>query len=505
MCLGNPPYDRQTIEEGDTATQRKGGWVRFGDQVGADQEKQGEKPPLLKDFTDPATKVGAGVHLKNLYNDYVYFWRWALWRLFEQQTCGGIVTYITASSYLAGPGFVGMREMMRRTFDELWIIDLGGDNLGTRKTPNVFNIQTPVAIAIGVRVEKPTPDKPAKVHYAKIEGASREDKLAQLEAIESFGELAWRDCPDGWHKPFLPKGSGDYSDWPQIENLFPWTHSGAQFKRSWPIGETEAVLSERYAKLIAAKPKDRKMLFKESRDRKTTWRPGDKSLPSVYQLKTETPEPTAKTYAFRSFDRHFGLIDPRFGDYLRKELQDTLGKQCFFTTLMTTPLGLGPALTACSALPDLHHFRGSFGGKDVIPLYRDGAATDANVTAGLLDSLSKQYDALITPEDLAAYVYAALGGQSYSRRFWNELETPGPRVPLTKDGKTFADTAKLGRKLIWLHTYAERFRDDDRGDEVPDCNVGERHDSRLLGLMWPPRWGPLQLANLRGPHPGPLK
>lgn len=38
---------------------------------------------------------------------------------------------------------------MRRTFDDLWVIDLGGDNLGARKTPNVFNIQTPVAIAIG--------------------------------------------------------------------------------------------------------------------------------------------------------------------------------------------------------------------------------------------------------------------------------------------------------------------------------------------------------------------
>jgi hypothetical protein len=467
VCLGNPPYDRQTIEEGDTTTQRKGGWVRFGDQVGADQEKQGEKPALLKDFTDPATKVGAGVHLKNLYNDYVYFWRWALWRLFEQQTCGGIVTFITASSYLAGPGFVGMREMMRRTFDELWIIDLGGDNLGTRKTPNVFNIQTPVAIAVGVRGEEPTPDKHAKVHYAKIEGASREDKLAQLEALKDFGDIVWRECPADWHKPFLPKGSGDYSDWPQIESLFPWTHSGAQFKRSWPIGETEAVLSERFAKLIAAKPKDRKKLFKESRDRKTTWRPGDKSLPSVYQLEAKTPQPTAKRYAFRSFDRHFGLIDPRFGDYLRKELQDTLGKQCFFTTLMTTPLGSGPALIACSDLPDLHHFRGSFGGKDVIPLYRDAAAADANVTAGLLAILSKQYDALIKPEDLAAYVYATLGGQSYSRRFWNELETPGPRVPLTKDGKTFTDTAKLGRKLIWLHTYAERFQGDDRGDEVP--------------------------------------
>lgn len=331
----------------------------------------------------------------------------------------------------------------------------------------MFNIQTPVAIAIGVRAKNPTPGKPGTVRYAKIEGATREYKLTQLETIGNFCDLAWRDCPNGWQKPFLPTGAGDYADWPQIEALFPWTHSGAQFKRSWPIGETQAVLSQRYSKLIAAKPKDRKELFKESRDRKTTWRPGDKSLSSIYQLTPENTAPPVTPYAFRSFDRHYGITDPRFGDYLRKELQDTLGAQCFFTTLMTTPLGYGAALTACSTLPDLHHFRGSFGGKDVIPLYRDAAGVVPNVTAGLLNALGKHYDATPSAEDLAAYVYAVLGGQSYTRRFWSELETPGPHVPITKEGKIFADTAKLGRKLIWLHTYAERFRGDDRGDEVP--------------------------------------
>jgi hypothetical protein len=433
---------------------------------GAKPEEAGVRA-IIKDFTDPATKAGAGVHIKNLYNDYIYFWRWVLRRLFEQQKCGGIVTFITASSYLAGPGFVGVREFMRRTFDDLWIIDLGGDNLGARKTPNVFNIQTPVAIAIGVRAPKPSPDKPAKVRYARIEGATREEKLAQLAAIASFGEVVWRGCPDDWHKPFLPKGTGDYAAWPKIENMFPWMHSGAQFKRSWPIGETQAVLSQRYSKLTAAKPKDRKPLFKESRDRKVTWRPGDKSLPSIYELTASSPPPPITRYAFRSLDRQYGIVDPRFGDYLRGELRDTLGAQCFFTTLMTTPLGFGPALTACSDLPDLHHFRGSFGGKDVIPLYRDASGTEPNVTGGLLDALGKEYGATPTAEDLAAYVYAVLGGQSYTRRFWNELETPGPRVPLTKDGKTFAEAANLGRKLIWLHTYAERFRGEDRGDDVP--------------------------------------
>ena len=78
-----------------------------------------------------------------------------------------------------------------------------------------------------------------------------------------------------------------------------------------------------------------------------------------------------------------------------------------------------------------------------------------------------EYGFASTTEDLAAYVYALRGGQSYTKRFWNELETPGARVPVTKDGVIFAETARLGRKLIWLHTYAERFRGDDRGDELP--------------------------------------
>jgi len=265
VCLGNPPYDRQTIEEGDTTTKRKGGWVRFGDQVkgAAKQEEQGERA-IFKDFTEPATKAGAGVHLKNLYNDYVYFWRWALWRLFEQQTCGGIVTFITASSYLAGPGFVGMREVMRRTFDELWIIDLGGDNLGTRKTQNVFNIQTPVVIAIGVRSPKPSPDTPAKVRYAKIDSATREGKLTRLEAIADFGGIDWRECPDNWHKPFLPVGMGDFAAWPEIDSLFPLSLNGVQFKRHWPIGETTEVLKARWNRLVNSKPTERNKLFRET-------------------------------------------------------------------------------------------------------------------------------------------------------------------------------------------------------------------------------------------------
>jgi hypothetical protein len=154
---------------------------------------------------------------------------------------------------------------MRRTFDDLWIIDLGGDNLGTRKTPNVFNIQTPVAIAIGVRASKPSPNTPAKVRYAKVEGSTREDKLGCLGAVTAFSGIAWRDCPSDWHKPFLPIGNGDFFSWPELVNLFPWRQTGSQFQRTWPIAETEAVLECRWRKLLAeTDPIKQDRLFKEA-------------------------------------------------------------------------------------------------------------------------------------------------------------------------------------------------------------------------------------------------
>ncbi|MFO7481715.1 type ISP restriction/modification enzyme [Oceanibaculum nanhaiense] len=471
VCLGNPPYDRQQIDLNDTTTQRKGGWVRFGDQVegAAKQEQQGERP-IFKDFTEPATRAGAGVHLKNLYNDYVYFWRWALWRLFEQQTCGGIVTFITASSYLAGPGFVGVREVMRRTFDELWIIDLGGDNIGTRKTPNVFSILTPVAIAIGVRGATPSSDKSAKVHYAKIDGATREDKLTQLEAVVGFTGMPWRDCSDEWHKPFLPVGKGDYFEWPLISNLFPFQRSGSMFGRPWPVAENAATLKSRWSRLISASLSEKSKLFHNNNYRKVDkFYPHHSTrmkLPPVSEVTAKDDIPKIHEYLWRFLDRHFAFGDNRLNDRMAGILWDLFsGKQIFLMTMTTKVLGVGAGLCVSASIPDKDAFCGR-GGKDVIPLYRDAAATQPNVTGGLLDLLSGSYGFAVTAEALAAYVYALLGGQSYTKRFWNELETPGPRVPLTKDGGLFQRAVSLGERMIWLHTYAERFRGEGRGDEL---------------------------------------
>lgn len=464
VCIGNPPYDRQQIDPDDEGTERKGGWVRFGGE--------GEDP-ILGTFTEPVREAGAGGALKNLYNDYVYFWRWALWKVFEQSGGGGIVSFITASSYLRGPAFAGMRRAMRETFDELWIVDLGGDNLGARKSENVFAIQTPVAIAVGVRSGEPNPATPATVRYcgSLVEG-SREEKLGRLAAIGGFGDLDWEDCFTGWDEPLLPERAGNYFSWPLLTDLFPWQHSGVQFKRTWPISPAPEVLGRRWNTLLAADDQAAQM-------RSTTAKNPDRGsvdlidppqeLPPIADLTVDSPPMPPLRYSYRSLDRQWILPDSRLIDRPRPPLWAACSsRQVFLTSLLTKVLGHGPGATATAVIPDLDCFSGR-GAKDVIPLWRDAEAASPNLTAGVLEILAAALGIEVEPEQLLAYVYCTLAGD-YTDRFAAELEIPGPRIPITKDPKLFVEVSALGSRLIWLHTFGERL--------IPE---GEKHGDTPRG------------------------
>ena len=478
VCIGNPPYDREQRGADDDEGRRKGGWVRYGDS-GPDTD-----PPILEDFLAPARAVGAGVHLKNLYNDYVYFWRWALWKVFDSTNDAGIVTFITASSYLRGPGFVGMRRKMREIFDELWIIDLEGDSLGARVTDNVFAIRTPVAIAVGVRANSSNRDSPARVWKTKLTG-SDENKLKKLDAVLSFNDLEWRECSSEWYVPFYPAGTGTYFDWPEITDVFPWQHSGSQLKRTWPIAETREILTERWQALLRHSQSGRRTAFKETGDRKIdriclSLTDNERREKLISDLTTEDPMPRIEQYAYRSFDHQYVIADSRVGDRMRPVLWKTHSdSQVYMTGLWTDVLGVGPAAVATEAIPDLHYFRGSFGGKHVIPLWRDTEAELPNITEGILEILEAAYGTVVSPERLFAYAYGILAQPAYVERHWDELEMPAPRLPITKDADLFEQVVGHGERLLYLHTYGQRFTRPENDGLIPQ---GQARCTRAVSI-----------------------
>lgn len=246
-----------------------------------------------------------------------------------------------------------------------------------------------------------------------------------------------------------------------------------QFKRRWPIGETQQVLSKRWRQFLKLGKMQRAEAFSESRDKKVSKTysnnlPGS-DLPCLVDLGDDAVVPKIKPYAYRSFDRQFMLFDTRLGDYLRPDLVAAHGEQqVYMSSLLTNVSGLGPTAVATEILSDLDHFRGSFGAKHLIPLWRNSGATQPNITAGVLDRLKVAYGHQVKAEDLFAYAYAVLANPGYVKMFWEELSTPGPRLPVSKNASLFGKAAKLGCKLIWLHTFGNRMvPKGKRAGEVP--------------------------------------
>ena len=451
VVVGNPPYDREQRAAG-AVGKRKGGVVRHGAESIA---------PLLNAVTKPMKAAGLGGHLKNVYNDYVYFWRWATWQATELPPGPGIVAFITASSYLDGISMGGVRHLLRDAFDELWIVDLGGEGRGARKEENIFDIQTPVAIAVGVRMGRPGAGD-CKVRYLRI-GGGRPEKLARLGEIglDDVSDEVAGEGLDG----LVARSDNPYRDWPEITDLFPWVHSGCQIKRTWPIAEAKSVLERRWRELLNKVPRDRGPLLKETRDRTTTSSPlpllaTGSRLPPLAELDQGDQSEGVERYGYRSLDRQWVIADHRVGDYPRPELWRARGSdQVFLTTLTSTKLGKGPALTATPYVPDLDHFRGSYGAKNVMPLHRDTRGKTPNVTQGLLATLSERLGTEVVAEDLLAYVYALGGTPALSERFTEELaEAAGPiHLPMTANPALFQQAVALGRDLLWWHTWGERF------------------------------------------------
>jgi hypothetical protein len=71
VVIGNPPYKEKA--EG------RGGWIEAG---------SGGKLTAPLDRWKPPPEWGVGAHAKHLKNLYVYFWRWATWKVFG--CCDGL-------------------------------------------------------------------------------------------------------------------------------------------------------------------------------------------------------------------------------------------------------------------------------------------------------------------------------------------------------------------------------------------------------------------------------
>ncbi|WP_329176399.1 type ISP restriction/modification enzyme [Streptomyces sp. NBC_01477] len=446
VVIGNPPYDHKA--------ENRGGWV--------EKRPKKQEPPLLDAFRYP----GNGRYEHMLKNMYVYFWRWATWKVFEGQDADqhGVICFITPSGFATGPSGRGMRDYLRRTCDEGWIINLSPEgqraDVGTRIFPGVAQ---PLAICIFVRRADTDPERPARIHYRAIAG-KRAEKFRQMKEI-GLDDRGWRDAHQEGVRPFTPVAQSGWEDFPALDDLFPWSSLGITSNRSWVSSPSPETLRRRWSRLIREdNPVEKAELFKETRDRTLDRKKAPLPGQPVHRIpigQEISADPDLIRIARRSFDRQWLIGDNRVIDFARPELWEAIQSgQLYLNQQSTHVIESGPAVVATALIPDTDHFNGR-GGRNIPILHSDGSA---NVPTRLLMYLARELDLeRVTVQDLAAYTIAVAGHTVFTEQFTEELLTPGVRLPLTRNRETWQKAVVIGAEALWASTYGERYADPDNG------------------------------------------
>ena len=245
VVVGNPPYKEKA--------KGQGGWVESGGT---------NYPAPLLDWLPPAA-WGVGARAKHLRNLYVYFWRWATWKVFDahQEESNGVVCFVTVAGFLNGPGFEKMRDWLRRRCQEIWIVDLSPEGHQPEVSSRVFEgVQQPICIMLASRSPNTSTDVPATVRYRAVTPGNRLDKFAELASVQ-LDDAGWTDCSSQWRAPFLPERTGAWADYPALEELFTYNGSGVMPGRTWVIAPDVVSLEQRWNALQRAKPEDKERLF----------------------------------------------------------------------------------------------------------------------------------------------------------------------------------------------------------------------------------------------------
>ncbi len=478
VVIGNPPYKN--------AAMGKGSWVENG---------SGNKAAPLNDW-QPPVKWGVGADAKNLRNLYVYFWRWATWKVFEQGAGGrdkeppleeklaGMICYITVAGFLNGPGFQKMRHDLRRDCDEIWVIDCSPEGHQPKVATRVFQgVQQPICIVLALRTNTNDPGKPARVRYRALATGKRNDKFTELEGL-TLGGKRWLDGAKDWRAPFLPEFADVWGGFVPLEQILGDTGLGSMTGRTWVVSPDPASLKERWSRLVNESDREKRAQLFHPHLRKS--KPGDKHIGKatiglgIYHDSIQSVSATidlgegAKSlreqseilkpfepirYGFRSFDRQWIIPDNRLINQPSPGLWTIYGPgQVYLTALSRSSPRSGPAVSLTGLIPDHDHYKGSASGR-VFALWTDAAATEANISSAVLAELTKAFGSAPDPVDVFAYVAGLLAHPAYTARFAADLVRPGLRVPVTADAALFAEAAALGREVIWLHSFGERMGD----------------------------------------------
>jgi predicted helicase len=441
VIIGNPPYNANQQNENDNNKNRE--YHRIDERI---------KATYIKESTAQKTK---------LYDMYARFFRWASDRLNDE----GIIAFVSNRSFIDSRTFDGFRKVVARDFDEIWIVDLGGDVRANPKLSgtknNVFGIQT--GIAISFLVKRKEAARTAHIFYARRpEMEAAEDKLLflstarlsslDLENVKPDAKQNWINLTDNDFDMFIPIGSKETKAAKtkgQEKTIFKTFGNGVNTARDgWVTDLDSEMLGRKVRYFLSEYAKGTKIgilpvTIKHSRNLKSKFKEGQ----------TET---FTKRNVWNYNYRPFFLLSA----YISDLLIDEFGSWKIFGTSGSSAIVIpngGDFRSLAANGPVDFHFIGDSRvlGRDITG--SDGTRVD-NITDWALNQFRAHYSATkpsITKDAIFHYVYAVLHDPIYREKYALNLKREFPRIPFYAD---FWRWAKWGEALMQLHIGYENVK-----------------------------------------------
>lgn len=457
VMVGNPPYS--------VSSTNKDKWILS----------------LLDDYKKNLNEK----NIQPLSDDYIKFIR--LGQYYIERTGEGILAYISNNSFLDGIIHRQMRRELLRCFDDIYILDLHGNNRKKEIAPdgtkdeNVFDIQQGVSINIFVK-KKGSDTKLATIHHRELFG-SREEKYAFLKE-NSISAIRWTTLQSlDPNLFFVPKDFSlkeEYDKGFKIEDAMKINSSGIETGRDdlfvgYTPNEVENKIKEVYSdhRLLQTKygiktdssfkilKNISKTNYHYSKLKRMSYRPLDFIV--VYY------DVNLLRRAFHEVMHN--MLSPNISLILKRGFPEQDRGQCFTSEFISD------RRTWSSS--------GMQGGDYVFPLYLYPSESElgfeterkpnlddniwrtienwikyrqaykpltANEQSGELGfDAAPEEPHFLSPEDIFDYIYGVLHSPLYREKYKEFLKVDFPRIPYPKNAEEFEHYKSCGHQLRELH------------------------------------------------------
>ncbi|OPY82516.1 MAG: N-6 DNA Methylase [Syntrophorhabdus sp. PtaU1.Bin153] len=450
VITGNPPYN--------VKSQNNGAWIigLIRDYYKVDGLPLGERNP------------------KNLQDDYVKFIRFAQWKM--DHVDEGVVGIITNHSFLDNPTFRGMRQSLMQTYNQIYILDLHGNNKKKEKAPdgtkdvNVFDIEQGVCISLFIRKQA----LERKIYHADLRGKRSYKYRACLEL--DFGEMMWSEViPQAPLYLFVPQDETQrdaYERGLKITSIFPIQSSGVKTHRDhFVLAFDDATLKKRIEDF-----KDLSISDNQIAEQYNLRDTGDWSLTEKRQsLANDENYSDAFTHLlYRPFDtlayfHHNDVVERPRNEVMKHLLNKRNHALCIGRQFSVIGEDVYDIVAITDHIVDTNYYRR--GGVNVFPLYIYRPVEEKKTNVSLFEEadpfegkdrienfdpefrtfIDKRYGHHYEPEEILNYIYAVLHTPSYRKKYAPFLNNDFPRIPFVEDNETFDKLSTLGRELVQAH------------------------------------------------------